>query len=171
MLRPFVAEDAATLADLGGSRAVADSMLEWPHPFSVANARSTIAAQAASFQSGRSVHFAAERREQPGLVGGVELAEIDSLHRRAALRFWVAESFWGQGLATEAAAEVLRYGFGELGLHRIAALHLVRAPAAGAVLRKIGMTQEGVLRERVWKLGVFEDAALYAAIAPDAEAR
>lgn len=171
MLRPFVAEDAAPLAELAGAKAIADGMLEWPHPFSLANARSTIAAQAAGFQAGRSVHFAIERLGVAGLIGGVELSELDSPHRRASLRFWIAEHEWGRGLASDAAAKALRYGFADLGLHRIDAMHLVRQPAAGAVLRKIGMEQEGVLRERVRKHDVFEDAALFAALSPHASAR
>ena len=39
---------------------------------------------------------------------------------------------------------------------------MLRNPASGAVLRKAGMKQEGVLRERVRKWDVFEDVALYA---------
>ncbi len=144
-------------------------MLEWPHPFSHANARSTIAAQAASFQAGRSVQFAVQRIGEPGLIGGVDLAELDSPHRRGVLRFWIAEHEWRQGIASEAATEALRYGFGELGLHRIEAMHLTRSDAAGAVLRKIGLRPEGVLRGRILKDGRFEDVALYAALAPDAD--
>jgi RimJ/RimL family protein N-acetyltransferase len=102
-LRPYVAEDAAALALHGGAAAIADTMLDWPHPFSAANARSTIAAQAASYQAGRAVHFVVERGAEPGLVGGIELADLDERNRRGALRFWIAEPLWGQGYAREAA--------------------------------------------------------------------
>jgi RimJ/RimL family protein N-acetyltransferase len=166
-LRPFVAEDATTLADLAGSAAVAETMLDWPHPFSHANARSTIAAQAAVYQSGRAIHFAIERRDHAGLFGGIELCSLDNAHRCAELRFWIAETDWGHGFASEAAGAVLRFGFGELGLHRIDAMHLVRGEAAGAVLRKNGFVQEGILRDRVRKAGRFEDVALCAVLADD----
>ncbi len=169
-LRPFVADDAAALAQHGGAAAIADTMLDWPHPFSAANARSTIAAQAASYQTGRAVHFAVERRDRAGLIGGVELCDLDARHQCAELRFWIAEAEWGQGLAGEAARAVLRFGFADLGLHRIDAMHLVRCQAAAAVLRKIGMGQEGLLRERVCKFGRFEDVALYASLTGDSGA-
>ena len=39
-LRPFVADDAEELAILAGTPEIADTMLEWPYPFSPANARS-----------------------------------------------------------------------------------------------------------------------------------
>lgn len=170
LLRPYIAEDAAALAQFGGAAAIADTMLDWPHPFSAANARSTIAAQAASYQSGRAVSFVVERRGEPGLIGGVELSGLDGRHGRAELRFWVAEHEWGQGFATEAAGAVLRFGFGELGLHRVDAMHLVRCARARAVLRTIGMREEGVLRERVRQRNTWEDVAMCAVLVGDSSA-
>src|SRR5258705_3189570 len=140
-------------------------MLDWPHPFSLANARSTIAAQA--YQGSRAIHFAIERRDRAGLIGGIELCALDNPHRCAELRFWIAEPEWRHGFATEATGAVLRFGFGELGLHRIDAMHLVRGDAAGAVLRKNGFAREGILRDRVRKSGRFEDVALCAVLADD----
>jgi RimJ/RimL family protein N-acetyltransferase len=166
-LRPFVAEDAGALAELASSPAIADTMLDWPHPFSLANARSTIAAQAAVYQGSRAIHFAIERRDRAGLIGGIELCALDNPHRCAELRFWIAEPEWRNGFATEATGAVLRFGFGQLALHRIDAMHLVRGDAAGAVLRKSGFAREGILRDRVRKSGRFEDVALCAVLADD----
>lgn len=166
-LRPFVADDAEELAALAGTPEIADTMLEWPQPFSVANARSTIAAQAALYQASRAIHLAIERRDRAGLLGGIDLSALDNPHRCAELRFWISEPEWGHGFATEAARGVLRFGFDELRLHRIDAMHLVRSEAAGAVLRKVGMRREGILRERVRKSGRFEDVALCAILAAE----
>ena len=150
-LRPFVAEDAEDLAMLAGTPEIADTMLESPYPFSLGSARSTIAAQAAHYQAGRAIQFAVERRDRAGLIGGIELCALDNPHRCAELRFWIAAAEWGQRFASEAASAVLRFAFKELKLHRIDAMHLVRSDAAGAVLRKIGLHREGILRERVRK--------------------
>jgi RimJ/RimL family protein N-acetyltransferase len=166
-LRPFVADDAEELAALAGTPEIADTMLEWPHPFSLGSARSTIAAQAALYQAGRAVHLAVERRDRSGLIGGIELCALDNPHQCAELRFWITQTDWGHGFASEATRAVLRFGFSQLGLHRIDAMHLVRCEAAGAVLRKIGMRQEGVLRGRVRKAGRFEDVALCAVLADE----
>ena len=35
------------------------------------------------------------------------------------LGYWIGKPFWGQGLITEAAREVLRYAFEDLGMNRI----------------------------------------------------
>jgi len=45
---------------------------------------------------------------------------------------------WGQGYATEAAGAVLRYGFGNLGLHKTMAFALPQNTASLKILEKLG---------------------------------
>ena len=85
-------------------------------------------------------------------------------HSSAELGYWVRESHWGRGYATEAGREILDFGFASLKLHRIHARHLVRNPASGRVLQKLGMRREGIHRHAVRKWDVFEDVAQYAAL-------
>jgi [ribosomal protein S5]-alanine N-acetyltransferase len=54
-----------------------------------------------------------------------------------------------------------------LGLNRICAHHMVRNPAAGKVLERIGMQREGLLRQRVRKWGNYEDVVVYATLRED----
>jgi len=68
-----------------------------------------------------------------GLFGTDDPPEVELL-------YGLAPSAWGQGLATEAARAVLRYGFEELGLVRIAAGADVPNVASLRVLEKLGMT-------------------------------
>ncbi len=44
---------------------------------------------------------------------------------------------------------------------------MVRNPASGRVLEKVGMKREGLLRQRVRKWGVFEDVVLMAILQSD----
>ncbi|MFO1317495.1 MAG: GNAT family N-acetyltransferase [Burkholderiales bacterium] len=50
---------------------------------------------------------------------------------------------WGRGFATEGATALLRFGFDELGLHRIIGVTDPGNRASQHVLRKIGMTDRG----------------------------
>ncbi len=50
---------------------------------------------------------------------------------------------WGKGYATEMAAAVLRHGFGELGLPRIAGIASLPNVASQRVLEKIGLARNG----------------------------
>jgi ribosomal-protein-alanine N-acetyltransferase len=56
--------------------------------------------------------------------------------------YTVAREFWGQGLATEAANAILRYGFDELKLTRLICLIDPENVASQRVAEKIGMTFE-----------------------------
>ncbi len=57
-------------------------------------------------------------------IGSIELTLRGSALRpleegEAELGFWVGFPFWGRGIATEAASEMIRHGFEDLGLLRI----------------------------------------------------
>jgi [ribosomal protein S5]-alanine N-acetyltransferase len=57
--------------------------------------------------------------------------------------FTLAKSAWGSGFATEMAAAVLRYGFHELKLPRIAGMANLENHASQRVLLKIGLERRG----------------------------
>jgi [ribosomal protein S5]-alanine N-acetyltransferase len=80
---------------------------------------------------------------------------------RAEMGYWIGRPYWGRGYCTEAARELLRYGFENLGLARIFACHFKENEASGRVMRKLGMTREGDLRHHVIKWGVPQDLVLY----------
>jgi ribosomal-protein-alanine N-acetyltransferase len=70
--------------------------------------------------------------------------------------------YWGCGYATEAAGGIVAFGSREVGLHRICAWCIVENVASGRVLEKIGMQEEGRLREKEWMKGRWWDTLLYA---------
>ena len=70
--------------------------------------------------------------------------------------------YWGYGYATEAASAILAFGFRELALHRIWAWCIAENVASAHVLEKLGMRQEGHLRENEWMQGRWWDTLLYA---------
>lgn len=57
--------------------------------------------------------------------------------------FTLAKSAWGQGLATEMASAVLRYGFVDLKLPRISGMASLQNHASQRVLLKIGLERRG----------------------------
>ncbi|WP_198543044.1 GNAT family N-acetyltransferase [Pseudofrankia sp. BMG5.36] len=55
--------------------------------------------------------------------------------------------YWGKGLATTAASQLVQLGFEEHNLHRVFATCDPRNVASAAVLRRLGMSYEGRMRE------------------------
>ena len=154
-LRPYRDADIAELVALIGAREVAATTLRVPHPYTEQDARQFLAAIDAS-----QVRMAVTLRTDGRLIGGVGL-NIEQQHQHAELGYWLGTPYWGKGYATEAAREVLRYGFESRRLHRIFALHFKNNPASGRILRKLGMRHEGCQREHIRKCDQFIDSELY----------
>jgi [ribosomal protein S5]-alanine N-acetyltransferase len=161
ILRPFTLEDAPVVQRLAGVREVSDTTLNIPHPYRDGVAEAWILTHKQLFRVGLLATFALVLAATDELVGAIGL-RIEALHSRAELGYWVGVTHWGKGYCTEAAREVLAYGFNALGLMRIHASHLTRNPASGRVMQKLGMRREGHLREHVRKNDVLEDLEIYA---------
>ena len=100
-------------------------------------------------------HFAIEADGR--YIGWLGL-RVNDAEQGASYRIGIENpEYWGRGYGTEAAKAVLAHGFSVLGLNRIYGHYLRRNPASGRVLEKIGMTQEGCLRQHDKKWGQFED--------------
>ncbi len=160
LLRPFALSDAADVQRLAGVWEVADMTLNMPHPYEDGMAEQWITGSLRLLASGEAIRYAVTLRDSGELIGGVGLI-ITSAHRRAEIAYWLGVPYWNRGYMTEAAGALVHYGFTEMSLHKIVASHFARNPASGRVMQKIGMTQEGVLRQDVRKGDDYEDLALY----------
>jgi len=85
----------------------------------------------------------------------------------AMLGYFVDAERNGRGLATRAIAEVVDYGFGELGLHRIEAGTAVDNVASQRVLEKNRFTRVGLLRAHLLIHGEWVDHYLWERIVGD----
>lgn len=167
ILRQWKAEDAPDVARLAGRREIADTTISIPHPFSEQQALDWLAARSDPPSAGKEASFAMTTKADGRLIGAVGLLNIDTEHSQAEMGFWIGVDWWGQGYATEATRAAVHFVFSQLNLNRVYAHHMVRNPASGRVLEKIGMKREGLLRQRVRKWGVFEDVVLMAVLHED----
>ena len=85
----------------------------------------------------------------------------------AEVGYSLARRFWNRGIMTEALQALIRYGFEEMHLNRIEAIHETDNPASGAVMRKCGMLHEGTMRSKLINKGKFVDVELYAILRRD----
>lgn len=160
-LRKFSTEDAADVKKLAGAEEIASTTLLIPHPYEENMARTWITSHLKKIDAGEEITYAITIKNRSLLVGAMSISQISREHERGELGYWIGKPFWCQGYCTEAAFEVLRYGFEQLKLNRVYATHFIRNPASGRVMQKIGMTCEGRFSQHVKKWGVFEDIAVY----------
>lgn len=159
-LRPFTLDDGAEVQRLAGDWEIASTQPMIPHPYEDGVAEEWIRTHQEKFEKGEIVNFAVSHREQNILIGAISLT-IHKEHEKAGLDYWIGKPYWNKGYATEAGRAVLKYGFDVLGLNRIYAYHLLRNPASGRVMQKIGMKYEGCLRQDYKMWGKLEDSVVY----------
>jgi [ribosomal protein S5]-alanine N-acetyltransferase len=165
-MRAYSEADIPELVPLIGTREVAATTGRIPHPYTVEDARQFLA----TIETDGEVRLAIILRDSGRLIGGIGLRLVED-HRNAELGYWLGVPYWGQGYATEAAREMLRYGFQQLGLYRIFASHFEGNTASGRILQKLGMQHEGCQRKHIRKWDRFLDSELYGILRDEWEQR
>ena len=158
--RRFEQADASVVQRLAGEKEVAQGTLLLPHPYPDGVAEQWIAEQREAYEAGTLVNFAIVLAADNQLIGSIGL-EVVVDHHHARMGYWLGRPYWNQGYATEAVTAVLAHGFDHLRLNRIYAPHFHTNPASGRVLRKVGMTYEGRMREHYRRFDRFVDVEIY----------
>ena len=140
-LRPLAPDDAARLAALADDLDVARQTAALPHPYTLDDARSFIAAQGDPPRG--AVNFAVELAGE-GLIGVMGFRPEPG-SPWPEFGYWLGRPYWGAGLATEAAAAALAWAHGR-GRRAVTAGHFTDNPASGRVLEKAGFLYTGVRR-------------------------
>jgi RimJ/RimL family protein N-acetyltransferase len=155
ILRHFQRSDAAPMLPLIGDFEIANNTSRIPHPYTAADADAFLS-------------MLEREPEKPilavtlnnSVIGAVGL-ELEPLHDRGELGYWIGRPYWNKGYATEAARAMIAIAFRNLGLNKVVAHHFTRNPASGRVLEKTGMLREGLLRQHFKRWNKYEDSVAY----------
>lgn len=85
--------------------------------------------------------------------------------RAAKLGAAVAAEHWRKGYALDATKMLITYGFEVLNLHRISAAIGPDNKSSLAIVKSLGFTYEGRLRDHVFTNGAWRDSELYSLLA------
>lgn len=160
-LRPLVEDDWVTVHDWA-SREDACRFQAWG-PNTPEQTRAFVAASAGAWQSSPQSHFPYAVVVGSGVAGMAVLKLARA--GQGEISYSIHPDLWGRGLAAEAARLLLRIGFTDHRLHRIAGTCDPGNAASGRVLVKAGMTYEGRMRETTWIRDGWRDSDLYAILA------
>ena len=100
------------------------------------------------------------------VVGRAALRRIDLRGGVGEVGYWVLPGARGHGVASAAAAEVARWAFEQVGLHRLELHHSVHNEASCGVARRIGFELEGTLRDGMLHVDGWHDVHLHARATP-----
>lgn len=163
-LREFCADDRAAVQAFAGDSEVT-RYTDWG-PNSLADTISFLSGVVRDGEEQPRSRFALAvvRRQDNVPIGSIELHVTSNAHGRAEMGYVLGRPWWGQGYASEAAAALLRFGFDDLGLHKVTATCDPDNAASARVLTKIGMQYEGRLRDHLHLRDQWRDRILYAAL-------
>ncbi|KAB3527600.1 GNAT family N-acetyltransferase [Alkaliphilus serpentinus] len=106
----------------------------------------------------RDFEFAIILKKNHTLIGGCGIHQRDT---NCEIGYCLDSEYWRQGYASEAATALLELGFKYLKAHRIYAFCRPENTGSEAVMKKLGMKKEGILRENIFVRGSFKDSLVY----------
>ncbi len=140
ILRMFTPDDLNALAAIFGNANVMKYLGLDCKPIAREETEAAILSMIKHWKERNFGRWAVINKEDNRLIG---CAGFRSFEETAELFYILDEPYWGKGLATEIAAECLRFGFEERGLHQIIAFTRPENAASRKVLDKINMRFDG----------------------------
>ena len=137
-LRKISIEDIPSLVKYANNRKIADNIVNIPYPYQESNAVFRISYVVQGFKNKTRYVFAITLKKNKEFIGEISL-HLDNQNKRAELGYWVGEPFWSKGIATEAVAVILNFGFEKLSLNEIFATCKAENIASQKVLINNGM--------------------------------
>jgi RimJ/RimL family protein N-acetyltransferase len=162
-IRDLSREDAPALVKHANNRRVSSQLRDlFPYPYSAEDAARFLERTLA--REPRETFAIATPHELIGVIG---LHRGGDVYRRSAeFGYWLAEPFWGRGIATRAVRALSDWAFANTDLLRLQAGVFESNPASARVLEKAGFELEGRLRRAVSKDGHILDQLTYARLRP-----
>ena len=156
--------DAEAIARHANNRKVWLNLRDaFPHPYSVNDAREFI--KSLRNREPETTFAISVNGEAAGSVGFVLRHDVERVS--AEIGYWLAEPFWGRGIATEALVALTDYAIATHHLTRIYALPFAYNAASCRVLEKAGYLLEARLRRSAIKNGAITDQMQYAFVVPE----
>ncbi|QAV70548.1 N-acetyltransferase [Salinibacterium sp. UTAS2018] len=156
-LRPIEHEDLPFLQSLANDTVVRERVVGWDWPVSMADQERWFVSGANTSTTRRFV-VESTSGDRLGLTG---LWDIDWHNRSAltALKLGGDPGNRGKGYGAEAVQALMRFAFNDVGLNRLHSTILeTNLPSLVVYIRKSGWSEEGRLRQHVWRDGKFLDA-------------
>ena len=121
------------------------------------------------YENGDVAPWAVEYKENGRMIGTVDFVIWRPQHHLAELGYVLNKAYWGKGIMTEAAGELMRFGFEKMDLVRIQARCFAENAGSERVMKKLGMTYEGTQRKAMKVKGRHWDLKTYAILREDYE--
>ena len=100
-------------------------------------------------------------------MGLFQVRQLEPGFGSAEWGFALGSPFWGTGVFQTGARAVIDFSFGVVGVHRLEARSIAANGRGNAALRKMGASQEGLLRRSFLRNGRYYDQILWSILKDD----
>lgn len=142
-LRYADAADAQSLFEIG-SDVETTKYLSWGPYTEVGQAERFIAGMPGQVERGEELGFLVTRGDQ--VLGVTAYTEPRPRDRSVIIGTWLHRDYWGTGVNTESKALMAALAFEAMGVERLGVYAAVTNERSRGALKKVGFTEEGVLR-------------------------
>ena len=140
LMRQPEEKDASQIACSVNDKDMARNLARLPHPYAPKDALDWVAYAAKAREQGTEYAFVITH-EEAGVIGSVGFNR--SSGEAWEIGYWVDKAVQGKGVATEAAAALMKWGAAKFGVTQFVAGHFQDTPASGRVLEKVGFERVG----------------------------
>ena len=95
------------------------------------------------------------------IVGICGFKPVDKITKSAEIGYWLAESVARRGIMTRCVNTLMNYAFRELNINRVELRAATENGRSRGVAKRLGFTQEGILRDAEWLNDHYVDQAVY----------
>ncbi|GAQ17974.1 ribosomal N-acetyltransferase YdaF [Oceanobacillus picturae] len=113
------------------------------------------------YENKRVAYWGIEYKGNGKLIGTIDFVSWQTGHRTAEIGYVISSDYWGKGIATEVANEVIKFGFQQMDLVRIQAKCFEKNIGSARVMEKVGMSYEGTIRKGMVVKGEHQDLKLH----------
>lgn len=160
LLRDFNEQDIERLIECLNDPEISKNLKTVPFPFTRECAESWIRDCEYHRKSNPRIlyDFALQFKENPRLIGEVGLV-VES--NKPEIYYWIAREHWEQGLATEAARELIKFGFEYLDFREINLTTFEENPPSNNLASKLGFKFERRTKLRSRATGMVYDSNVF----------
>jgi len=157
-IRSYEKSDKDTLVKYANNYNVSKNLRDsFPYPYTEKDANRWIGLV---FGQTPELNFAiADKNELIGAIG--IMLQPDVYRFSAEIGYWLAEPFWGKGIATQAVKKMTEFAFNHFNFNRLFAGVFEGNESSLRVLEKAGYKLEGKSRKSVYKENKFRDQLMY----------
>ncbi|AIQ14315.1 GNAT family N-acetyltransferase [Paenibacillus durus] len=119
------------------------------------------------FERNQGIRWGITLRSESRVIGTCGFHGWMKNHYKAEIGYELTPEYWRQGYMTEVIQKIIEFGFNNLRLNRIEAFVEPENVGSRKVLEKIGLSEEGTLKEHFYWRNRFVDTVIYALLKKD----